>query len=253
MILVSLALILAGAIYLFVVMPGQTIGYIEITWVDGRTAALSGTAQSYLESLQGMNYHELDRAGTEQQLESFPLIRNAVLHMRYPDKLFIELEAETVLAVLEHGDTRYFILEEGTLEESYAEAEEGILDEAFLIHIDHLQDTDTEVSKMLERYIQMLRELQTRDVEIFNLITEIKYDTNMYEHMSLLAEDIGVVLECVIIEPISAEVLSRGIRAVLSDAGMRAGSPITMRFFPNHAQVMYDGSVSDGGIDFDNE
>lgn len=237
-ILISLGgLLLLGcsitAFFFLSIYPTKTIDYIETVYTNEQMP-LSEELEEYIQSLRGTSYAKADTDLISAYIESFEEVSHVELRKRYPGNLYITITSSTPYAVLQLSEegflrmkrpdgserlvTDLILKKDGSLMYGYDAALRVLENEVPVFSMQTLDDVmihDARIGFRLREYLDMLHTLRSEAPEIYNLITEIKYDNNSNKEIEIGISDADNDYSYTVVNPMAGKRLEQAIRATI--------------------------------------
>ncbi len=272
LILVVGLLLLAGAgvaIFYIMIYPKQHVDYIELQY-NGTALPLSDRAQQMIDQLHGSSFADLDPAKLASTLQQEGEIETVTVSKSYPGKVYITITCTDPIAVLtlsagnyivksdEQGNeiiiTDMIITDTGAVFDGYDSLVETLGSHVPVCTIDTTDGLITNELTIDPRffcYLMMLQGLQTRSERIYNLLTEIKYDTTNHSELKLRLSQGDTILQYEIVDPISSDALAQAIRltsSMVEDTGR--DKIVQFSVFDTYVVIDHDTMTADKGVGF---
>ncbi len=221
------------AFFFISIYPTKTIDYIETVYTN-KQMPLSEELEEYIQSLRGTSYAKADIDLISAHIESFQEVSHVELRKRYPGNLYITITSSVPYAVLQLSEdgflrikcldgterlvTDIILKKDGSLMYGYDAALRVLRDEVPVFSMQALDDVmihDSRIGIRLREYLDMLHTLMNEAPEIYNLITEIKYDNNSSKEIEIGISDAGYDYSYTVVDPMTGKRLEQAIRATI--------------------------------------
>ncbi len=221
--LIGLA-VLCAVLFFTVIFPKQTIDYIEINGL-GEQVVLSSSTNSYIEGLKGLRYSDIEPEVIEDHLLNQGFLESVTVIRKYPGNLYIDIIPKRIVGFITLEEKETHVLQEFLMtdDQNYHIAYNELISHlsTALPRIEILLDYDsqvivTEVILDAFRYFPMISELKEAAPDIYNLISEVKYDTNNNRVITIGLIYTGVHMDFQLFDPTSGVRLEEAIRAAIT-------------------------------------